>query len=347
LQRIIAAEAAMMALQEENPLTRAKQSLASGDLKGAREHLAIARQRMPDYTASSPVTVDILVELGDHAETETFVLEGLKRFPRLPHFLEGYALVAERRHELEEAARRWAAVRKRFPTRKGPFIHEADCLRELGRLKEADTVIGRAVRAFPNDVSVLNIYGRIGEALGDWEEAYRRWDTFRDRHVIGLVGTARALHRLGRTEEAGKLLAEGRFRYPLERDVPAMQARIAEETGAREGALKLWATIRERFPLDRVGYVEGLRYLRELQEWTAADAVAQSAIERFPSQPWPLAEYASLAHHRRDWAEAARRWAAVCAAFPYHQGAQKNEIEALTAARQTDVIGGGSTECHA
>ena len=61
----------------------------------------------------------------------------------------------------------------------------------------------------------------------------------------------------------------------------------------------VWATVRQRFPLMRVGYAEGLRLLRMQRDWGAAEPVAAAAIDRFPAEPWPLAEDAHVAHARR------------------------------------------------
>ena len=334
MRRMIATDADSIALDEQNPLARAKMSVDAGDPKRAREYLAMARERMPAFVASDPATVDVLIGLGDYDEAESFTLEGAKRSPYRPHYLEGYAQIAERRHDMEEAVRRWRAVAKKFPRRKWAFIRETECLCALRRLDEADVAVRRALRLFRDDIGLLICAGRIGDARGDWAAAAKRWDSIRDRHPLGLVGSAHALHKLGRTDEAMTLLAEGRIRYPLERDLPAMQARIAEEVGDTAQALKLWATIRDRFPKDWMGYVEGARCLREQGQWPEADAVAEAAIERFPGQRWPLAEHAKLAEHGRNWPAAASRWAALRAAFPDDQEAQVREAAALTAARQ-------------
>ena len=44
-----------------------------------------------------------------------------------------------------------------------------------------------------------------------------------------------------------------------------------------------------------------------------------------------------VAHSRRDWPAAAERWAALRAAFPEREDAYQREIEALTAAGQSEA----------
>jgi len=334
LKRVVALEDATVSLRDDNPLHRAKVSLEVNDLKGAREFLDLARMRIPNYVLTCPDTVDILLGLGDFAEADAFTLSGAKRFPKQPHYLEGYALSAECRRDFAEAVQRWAVVRKKFPYRKFGYINAVGCLRQLGRLDDAEPLLAQAMRLMPDDMTILLEWGRVAEARGDWKEAYRRWDSLRNRHPAGYHGAALALHKLGRTAEAEALLAEGRFCHPIYAGLAIMQAQIAEETGDKAEALKRWATVRQRFPLDRAGYVDGLRVLREQQEWAEAEAVARAAIDRFATEAWPLVEYAELAHARRDWPEAASRWAAVRMAFPDRKDAYQREAEALAAAGQ-------------
>src|SRR5580700_6139242 len=84
--------------------------------------------------------------------------------------------------------------------------------------------------------------------------------------------------------------------------------------------------------------------LRELRRFDEADALLADAIARLPDRRAPLIEHAWLASARRDWPEAARRWALVRERFPdageaYLRGAQAAsaswqhaEAEALLAA---------------
>jgi tetratricopeptide (TPR) repeat protein len=154
----------------------------------------------------------------------------------------------------------------------------------------------------------------------------------RDRHPAGFVGAAQALQKLGRTADAEALLAEGRFRYPTFQNLAFMQAHVAEQRGDIVEALKRWTIARERFPFESAGYRDAIRLLRGRQEWAEADEIALAAIDRFRDHAWPLEDYANLAHARKDRIEAAKRWAALRAAYPDHKAAQRLEAEALAAA---------------
>jgi tetratricopeptide (TPR) repeat protein len=336
MRRIMSVDAEQIAMQDNNPLSRAKVALELGDLKTARDSLALAREKTPMFVLTSPVTVEVLLGLGDLDELDAFALAGAKRFPHQPHYLEGYAIAAMRRHDMEEAVRRWAVVRKKFRNSKRSYIDCADCLLSLGRLDAADALLKRAMQIFPNDVATLIVHSRVSELRQDWTEAYRRWDALRSRHVAGLIGAARALYKLGRTAEAETLLAEGRYRFPLESGIAILRAVMVEEAGDQVEAAKRWAEVRQRFPFERVGYVDGMACLRKQQLWPEADAVALAAIERFPGHAWPWTEYANLANVRGDWAEAAERWAKLRAAFPDREDGYQREVEALVASGQSE-----------
>jgi tetratricopeptide (TPR) repeat protein len=301
------------------------------DRKSAREFLELARKKIPNHVLTSPDTVGILLRLGDFAELESLALIGAKRFPNQPHYLFGYALAAQRQRNLDEAVRRWAMVLKKFPNHQPAYVQSVGCLREAKRLDEAEALLRTALRKMPNDLFLLIEHCRLAEARGDWAAAYTRWESLRSRHRVAFDGAAQALHKLGRTAEAEALLEEGRVRYPTYENIAITLARIAEQTGNTAEALKRWAVVRERFPFERSGYTDPIRLLREQREWVTADAVALAAIQRFPSYPEPLADYANVAHARQDWAEAAKRWAALRTAFPDWKDTQQKEAQALAA----------------
>jgi tetratricopeptide (TPR) repeat protein len=341
LRRLVSIESDVMVLDDANPLTRAKVSLEAGDHVAARRYLDLARERIPQYVLTSPDTVEILLGLGDFAELDRFALAGSKRFRNQPHYLEGYARSAEHRRDFEEAVRRWAMVRKKFAQSRLGYVSAVGDLRELGRLDEAEGLLRRTMRLLPGDMNAAFEYARVAEARGTWAEAHRRWAAIRHRHPAGFMGAAQALQKLGRTSEAEELLVEGRLRYPTEAGIAITYAHIAEETGNPEEARKRWNLVRQRFPRDRSACVQGLRFLRDQKDWEEADAMAQETIEWFRNQDWPLAEHALVAHSRRDWPEAARRWAALRAAFPNQKDAPQREAEALAAAGKSATSAAG------
>ena len=77
-----------------------------------------------------------------------------------------------------------------------------------------------------------------------------------------------------------------------------------------------WSVYRERFPSSAEGFTLGSVALIELGRFYEADALLRQAMEKFPGFSEAYSNYALVAHHRRDWREAAARWATFRARFP-------------------------------
>ena len=81
-----------------------------------------------------------LVEIGKQKEADETLLEGIARMPCNPALLVEYARLAHCRSEWDEAARRWAEVRERFPNKNEGYANGADALAALGQASEAERV---------------------------------------------------------------------------------------------------------------------------------------------------------------------------------------------------------------
>jgi tetratricopeptide (TPR) repeat protein len=78
-------------------------------------------------------------------------------------------------------------------------------------------------------------------------------------------------------------------------------------------------TLRAEFPDRPEGFLIGKAALLGLGQLDAADALAAQAVVRFPDHEQLAVEHAWLAHERRDWAEAIRRWGGIKERFPHLQ----------------------------
>jgi tetratricopeptide (TPR) repeat protein len=81
-------------------------------------------------------------------------------------------------------------------------------------------------------------------------------------------------------------------------------------------ALNIWRGVRETRPMEPDGWLAAARLLRDIGRFDEAEALLTDARMRFLAQPAPFVDWALLAHHRRDWAEALRRWDAARTRFP-------------------------------
>jgi hypothetical protein len=94
------------------------------------------------------------------------------------------------------------------------------------------------------------------------------------------------------------------------------QAWDAHKSGKWLEAAQRWEVYRERFPNSAEGFALGSVALIELGRFYEADALLRVAMEKFPGHSEVHADYALVAHHRRDWREAVARWQAYRVKFP-------------------------------
>jgi tetratricopeptide (TPR) repeat protein len=292
-------EAGVLVLSDANPLHRARVSLDVGDKDSARHFWEEAKARYPAYVMSSRSTAGIMLDLGLIDEAETLMLQGMRQFPRHAQYAEGYAQVAERRRDFDESIRRWAIMRKKFPSRWTGYVSAAGCWRELGQFDEADKLLAQAMMRFPDNIHALLEWGRVGDARHDPVEALRRWNKFSEQHVAGVTGAARALHEMGRSAEAEERLKAARLGHPTEVAIVVLLAQIAHDQGNLGEAVDRWALVRSRFPLVQTGYVEGARLLRRMQRFDEVEQILTAAMDRFPDAAWIRAEGDSLAADRQ------------------------------------------------
>jgi len=99
-------------------------------------------------------------------------------------------------------------------------------------------------------------------------------------------------------------------------------------------AVTRWEAFRQRFPNQQGGYTAGSVAFRELGRFEEAEALLQSALERFPGEQAPIVEHAWLAVARRDWPEAIQRWGRVRKDFPEHVEGYLRGASALTEMRR-------------
>jgi tetratricopeptide (TPR) repeat protein len=327
-----------LALDDGNLVNRAKVALSVDDPTAALRYWQEALTRYPRFAKRSRDSLEVLLGLRLFDEAEELMLEGSKRAPRDLYYAGGYALVAERRGDNEEAIQRWNRVRKRFPGDAMGYVHGTICLNRGGQLAAADALNKKAIKLFPEDVRIWSESARIAEHRVDWPEAICRWQVVCERfkRVQGDLGIARALTELGRIEEAEQRLREAQGSFPLVHEIAVALARLASRRGDKEEAVRLWADTRRRFPVLPLGYQGGFRQLLEMGRYADAETLLLAAIDRFPAEAWPIVEYASLAHSQQDWAAAAARWAEIRRVWPDRQDGYIRGALALAALGRHD-----------
>jgi predicted Zn-dependent protease len=212
----------------------------------------------------------------------------------------------------------------------------ARCLMALHRLDEAEVQWDSAIQRIPDNPEAFMGRATISDYRKDWAASEVRWKHVAETYDFGpgFAFRARALIELDRIDEAESYLVEPANAYPGDLEIAITRSHLAERRGDLNAACERWLRVRAVRPDYRAGYEEGARRLFEAGRYADADAVLQTAIERFPEQPWPLINYARHAHDCQDWREAAARWAVLRDRFPDQSDGYTLAAEALRAMGQ-------------
>lgn len=153
----------------------------------------------------------------------------------------------------------------------------------------------------------------------DWTTAFAILTAARDdrpddpqRHVdLGFF-----LWYADRQAEAEQVLAAAVARFPSSFPAAIEYASVAARRADWDEAMTRWRHVRERFPHAADGWIGEGAALLDAGRVDEGEAVIVEALTTFPEVPEPAVWYVSVALRRGQWAEAERRFAARCAAFP-------------------------------
>lgn len=330
---LVQEEERAMASDESNLLRQAQSALAIGDYEKAGRYWDEALVSYPKFARTSQAAPKILLGLGRFEEAEALMVEGRRLHPRNAFYAINYALVAERRGELEEAIRRWAYVRKKFSGDWRPYVRGGVCLRRLGNLDAGDKLHKKAIRMFPNVEVAWVEAAYSAERRADWAEAVRRWQTvqYQFRNCAGAIGAATGLEALGKLEMAQQQLEEAHKAFPRAQEVIIALGEFFTRHGDIESALSYWRNVQQLIPRMEAAYRNEIIILQKAGRQSEAESVAWASVGRFTFEPWFAVECALLAHRRQDWQTAAAHWAVVRTRWPSRQDGFKMGAEALIA----------------
>lgn len=315
----------------------AKDALERGDPTLASAIWSRARALSPDMAMTFQPAVELLLRLQSDDEAETILIAGQKRHPRHPPLIEALAMLEFRRHNYAATLRYCAQLRRRTPLREKGYWVAADALIELDRVSEAEATLAAGIRFVDDNVGLKIAHARIPERSRNWGEALERWTSVWNdfHHPLSLFGVVQALKNLGRIDEADRFLSEGLYRTAVNHELLIESANFAEARQDWQEAVRRWATLRRRFPFVPHGYVSCLRALSELGRQAEAEEILREGLDRLPDHPGVAIAYARFAHDRRDWPEAALRWAQLRHRFPKRHEGYDDGSAALMALGET------------
>jgi tetratricopeptide (TPR) repeat protein len=229
------------------------------------------------------------------------------------------ALSAERAGQWEEAASLWALLREQAPSLGLAYTGGARALLGLGRMAEAEIVLAKARRDLPPDAGVLEAWADAAVQRGAFEDALARFRSFRQAFPTAphaALGVARALHGLGRLDEADAIYAELGGSQPSDPFIAQQYAKIAAEQGDWPEAARRWKRVTGAFPDDLPGYWHRAEALGKAERWAEADAVLSDAVARFPEDLETALRWAMSGRRGPDPESGSTRSDVLCRRFP-------------------------------
>jgi tetratricopeptide (TPR) repeat protein len=212
----------------------------------------------------------------------------------------------------------WTEAYARFPDLAMMSEAALDLMLRLGLHADAEALLNRAVKRYPNSVRSLEGLARLAFDRRDWAVAEQSAAVLRKKFPQSLKGYwigAASLSELGRFEAAEATLARGLRVAPNDLILRVESAKLAERREAWDEALKRWTYVHEtiRHPVGTIGLATTLSRLGHYDD---ADALIASVLHRSGNDLGIWIASAQVAEHKQDWEAAANRWGIVRNRFP-------------------------------
>ncbi|HTW51715.1 MAG TPA: tetratricopeptide repeat protein [Stellaceae bacterium] len=180
------------------------------------------REHSPELADGHVWPLQILWQIGRLDEAEAMAAKSAARFPDHPELSVQRAWIATMQRRWDEAAERWAAVRRHAPERLEGYVSGARALWQSGRFDHAETVAAEGVRRFPGDIEAMAEHGWTATTREDWPQALRRWTLVHNASPERIDAQARliqALRMTGRLDDSEAMLTAALAAHPDEPDL--------------------------------------------------------------------------------------------------------------------------------
>jgi predicted Zn-dependent protease len=191
-------------------------------------------KRAPKSTTAWMTLADALWTADRRDDSDALVRRLHRRRPFNVEVTLRWARLPRARSDWKEAARRFAAFRRRAPRREEGYTEGTDILLRLGRPADAASVLRKGLRKCPGSVQVWLSAASFEERDSDPEAAVQAWAAFRERfpHAeAGFVRGAAALAKAGRADESDQLLVAASGFFPGNAEIAGAIAASAERRG--------------------------------------------------------------------------------------------------------------------
>ncbi len=299
-----------------------------GDFLGTVERAQEMRQRFPNHVYGYLGAAEGLRILRRFNQAETFVEEGLRRFPRVGGFLLEAMRLAEARGDWKGAAARTQAFRDLRDGDAWSWYQSVRSLIRGGRMDLADDLLTQALELWPDDEDLRELHGSVAEGLAQFEEADRRWREAMDKfpanadialgHALVWGNPPGPMRRLRNWPEVFERLQRLHDRLPDCAMAYSTHARLLHENERLDEAETLARQAHARFPHDTAVAV---RFARVLQAQGRVDAAVQmltGAVAAIPNDAHIHAELAVTLADAGQLDAAEGVCTAAAARFRYH-----------------------------
>lgn len=228
-------EAGSARLAEANSASDAQQWTRAAALWDA------LRVDFPEYSLCWLKAGEAFSGTGQVERAEEILAQAVVRFPGELWITYQYAFLAQQGGNLPTALSRARALLEGFSDQPVGWVLTTEILRDMGRLDEADALLGEAVELFPNDQWVLHGHARLAMRRGDWLPALSRWDALLRQlpdHSAGMVGRAETLAQLGRTDEAECALEAVLALEPADSHAQRLLSTLMEARSPQENVMR-------------------------------------------------------------------------------------------------------------
>jgi len=226
-------------------------AVAQQDFETALELASSLRGRFPDDPEAYRIGIAVLRDNGRIEDAKSLAEEGLERFPDVFVLANERALIAATEENWEDAAKRWADLRERFPDRPDSYITEILARRNLKQLDLAEQLVDAARERFPKEVRLAAEAAWIACDREQWSEAISLCEAIRQQFPDAPQGYAigtMALLKEARIDEADELIIPALERFPTDADVAVQYATTALERADWPEARRRWEFVRDNFP---------------------------------------------------------------------------------------------------
>lgn len=200
-----------------------------GDEAGARDAYERALAEDPLLSRAAEQLFGMLARRGEARTLEPFLLRTLQEHPRVDGYWDLAGQIAAAREDWSTAIERFRKASELQPD-SGTYLGRlASALAASGKRDEAKAALSWIDRAPVQPPDAWMAIGGAYDRIGDASRAVEAFAKARDAGLAGPgaeIGAALALARAGRTDEARRVIAEARTRYPSSEAVRTLANRL-------------------------------------------------------------------------------------------------------------------------